>query len=260
MEQFFKSPHLPDSKVRALIVGECYAARLSPALESFGVRVIPCPINPYVDARLSYHSDLSVYHVGGKCFYLARHLRDSELAKELEHLGASVRFSKARQGGEYPLDASLCALPLGDAVYHNAKICDELIVQSTSRFENIKQGYAKCAVCPVSSDAAITADKGVARVLDITASFTLMILSPIRILCLTALTRVSSAGLPLKLRLTFSLLQVVLTCIPIRRKSRNFCPNAVFARNILRLGKPLTLARHFRFIKAPPADACLLFY
>lgn len=166
MEQFFKSPHLPDSKVRALIVGECYAARLSPALESFGVRVIPCPRNPYVDARLSYHSDLSVYHVGGKCFYLARHLRDSELAKELEHLGASVRFSKARQGGEYPLDASLCALPLGDAVYHNAKICDELIVQSTSRFENIKQGYAKCAVCPVSSDAAITADKGVARVLE----------------------------------------------------------------------------------------------
>ena len=166
MEQFFKSPHLPDSKVRALIVGECYAARLSPALESFGVRVIPCPINPYVDARLSYHSDLSVYHVGGKCFYLARHLRESELAKELEHLGASVRFSKARQGGEYPLDASLCALPLGDAVYHNAKICDELIVQSTSRFENIKQGYAKCAVCPVSSDAAITADKGVARVLE----------------------------------------------------------------------------------------------
>lgn len=152
--------------MRALIVGECYAARLSPALESFGVRVIPCPRNPYVDARLSYHSDLSVYHVGGKCFYLARHLRDSELAKELEHLGASVRFSKARQGGEYPLDASLCALPLGDAVYHNAKICDELIVQSTSRFENIKQGYAKCAVCPVSSDAAITADKGVARVLE----------------------------------------------------------------------------------------------
>lgn len=152
--------------MRALIVGECYAARLSPALESFGVRVIPCPINPYVDARLSYHSDLSVYHVGGKCFYLARHLRESELAKELEHLGASVRFSKARQGGEYPLDASLCALPLGDAVYHNAKICDELIVQSTSRFENIKQGYAKCAVCPVSSDAAITADKGVARVLE----------------------------------------------------------------------------------------------
>lgn len=87
MEQFFKSPHLPDSKVRALIVGECYAARLSPALESFGVRVIPCPRNPYVDARLSYHSDLSVYHVGGKCFYLARHLRESELAKELEHLG-----------------------------------------------------------------------------------------------------------------------------------------------------------------------------
>ena len=166
MEQFFKSPHLPDSKVRALIVGECYAARLSPALESFGVRVIPCPRNPYVYARLSYHSDLSVYHVGGKCFYLARHLRESELAKELEHLGASVRFSKARQGGEYPLDASLCALPLGDAVYHNAKICDELIVQSTSRFENIKQGYAKCAVCPVSSDAAITADKGVARVLE----------------------------------------------------------------------------------------------
>ena len=166
MEQFFKSPHLPDSKVRALIVGECYAARLSPALESFGVRVIPCPRNPYVDARLSYHSDLSVYHVGGKCFYLARHLRDSELAKELEHLGASVRFSKARQGGEYPLDASLCALPLGDAVYHNAKICDELIVQSTLRFENIKQGYAKCAVCPVSSDAVITADKGVARVLE----------------------------------------------------------------------------------------------
>lgn len=152
--------------MRALIVGGCYAVRLSPALESFGVRVIPCPRNPYVDARLSYHSDLSVYHVGGKCFYLARHLRESELAKELEHLGASVRFSKARQGGEYPLDASLCALPLGDAVYHNAKICDELIVQSTSRFENIKQGYAKCAVCPVSSDAAITADKGVARVLE----------------------------------------------------------------------------------------------
>ena len=166
MEHFFKSPHLPDSKVRALIVGGCYAARLSPALESFGVRVIPCPRNPYVDARLSYHSDLSVYHVGGKCFYLARHLRESELAKELEHLGASVRFSKARQGGESPLDASLCALPLGDAVYHNAKICDELIVQSTSRFENIKQGYAKCAVCPVSSDAVITADKGVARVLE----------------------------------------------------------------------------------------------
>ena len=69
-------------------------------------------------------------------------------------------------GKIYPNDAFLCALSIGGKVFHNKEYCDDRIKNIfLNEFYSVKQGYAKCAVCPVSESAAISADAGLIKVM-----------------------------------------------------------------------------------------------
>jgi len=166
--------------VTAAAVGEDYTDELEKALEPYGVRVLRCPRNPYVDPRLSSHIDLSLFHMGKNVFLLSKQAVDSGFAGELRQLGAEILVSDADFGKSYPNDASLCALSIGKIVFHSGEICERRIRNMFgNELISVKQGYAKCAVCPVSENAAITADKGLIKamrregieVLEITPGF-----------------------------------------------------------------------------------------
>lgn len=166
MTRFLDRPHLPRKSVELLAMGEDYAPLLAPALEARGVRVLACPANPDVDPRLRSHIDLSVLHLGGRRFVLAPYLRGSGFAAELTALGAELIFAEGAFGPVHPADARLCALALGDKLFHTSGVTDPAVVKAGSfRFVPVHQSYAKCAVCPVSETAAITADPGMARAL-----------------------------------------------------------------------------------------------
>lgn len=164
MPSFLRIPHLPAGQVAAVAVGEDYADEIGSALKEYGVKVLACPVNPYIDTRLRSHIDLSVFHFGGNRFLISRVLEKSPFKEELAEMGADIIFSASTPDVKYPDDARLCALAAGKLLFHNLKITDPNILDGTfGRYICVGQGYAKCAACLVSGTAAITADNGLAK-------------------------------------------------------------------------------------------------
>jgi len=157
------SPNLPAEKARAVIIGQRYETALRGALEGLGLRVILCPPNPVVDGRLSGHVDLSVIHLGGRDMLVSRHVAKDSFLYELEEIGMEPGLCDSPSGPQYPQDAAMCAAFVGKYVFHNPRIsCPELLDAAGERLVHVRQGYAKCALCPVSESAAVTSDGGIA--------------------------------------------------------------------------------------------------
>jgi len=163
MTGFTEIPHLPRGKAAAIAVGEDYAPRLAPALKSLGIEVLVCPRNPLLDRRLASHIDLSLIHLGKNRFIISKNLAKSDFARALSDMGAELHYSESEPGPDYPEDASLCALMVRNVLFHNFKYSDSSLKKlSEYRHVQVGQGYAKCAVCLVDENAAITADAGMA--------------------------------------------------------------------------------------------------
>ncbi len=180
MTHFVKSPNLPSGKVSVAAIGEAYAAELGAAIEPYGVRLLGCPSNHQIDTRLSSHIDLSVFHIGENKFLLSNAASEGKFAAELRKLGAEIIVSERKLAPGYPNDAAFCALSVGGKVFHNAKLAaDEISQVFTDRLFHVNQGYAKCAVCPVTENTVICSDPGLIKamrgqgieVLEIAAGF-----------------------------------------------------------------------------------------
>jgi len=167
MPHFVKNPNLPGGQVSVIAVGEDYSKEISEALLPFGIRVLSCPNNPLVDARLRSHIDLSVFHLGDNKFVLSDAVSDSSFAEELNRMGAEIVVSAKNHSSEYPNDAFLCALSNGNRLFHNKSICDPIIRDYLlNRIIHVNQGYAKCAVCLVNETTAITSDAGLTKAME----------------------------------------------------------------------------------------------
>lgn len=157
---FVKKPNLPDNKISHVIIGEKYTEIIRPALEERGIKIISCPLNTIVDERVAAHADLSVLHLGGKRIVVSQAVADGRFVSELNELGAEALLCEEPFAREYPEDCSLCAVFVGDRIFHNKYIS---VLASDPRTIHVKQGYAKCSVCVVSESAVITSDEGLAK-------------------------------------------------------------------------------------------------
>ena len=68
-------------------------------------------------------------------------------------------------GKEYPRDIYLDALPVGEYLLCKSTHTAEKI-KAGRRIINVKQGYARCSVCLLGQEGAITADKGLKTALE----------------------------------------------------------------------------------------------
>lgn len=158
------NPNLPGERVRAVIIGHVYAPLLEAPLEALGIRTVKCPPNPVVDPRLSCHPDLSVLHLGGEDIFVSRHVASELFLKELSELGLSCVLTDAPWGSDYPRDAALCAAIVGGKVFHNPRVhLPELLRAGDREAVSVRQGYVKCALCPVTENALMTGDPGIAK-------------------------------------------------------------------------------------------------
>lgn len=162
MNSFVKNPHTPLAGVKCLAIGEGYVPILRTALSDLGVEVVGVPANLFVDSRLSSHADLSVLHLGENRFLMYEYLLRSAFAQKLQELGSELTFLPNPRSSAYPEDAALCALIMGESIYHHM---DAAAAYGGRKAVRVRQGYAKCAVCPISETAAITADGGMCAAL-----------------------------------------------------------------------------------------------
>lgn len=144
-----------------LIIGERYAPMLESALSRYGADVLWLPDDPDVDPRLAGHADLCVFYPGGGAVFAAPGVYDL-LVNYLTNRGYAVLRS-AGQGQRYPRDAGLCVCTTGEYTIYNSKTIDPaLLGQLAGGRIDVPQGYTKCSVCVVASDAIITADDVIA--------------------------------------------------------------------------------------------------
>lgn len=132
-------------------------------LKKSGIEVLVFPDNPNVDARVAHHADLSFFFDGTDTLFVAPEF--SEYSDVLSKYCKNVVFINKKLGNKYPDDVLLNCVCVG-----NNFICNKDTV-STEVFDkmkssgyniiNVKQGYTKCSVIPVSKNAMITDDESV---------------------------------------------------------------------------------------------------
>jgi len=148
------SPNLPKNRVKRLILGEKYAF-LAPKLEKLGVKVHLLPEIKEVDTRLSGHADLAVLTYQNEVYLSGTANKLSTIFRELGFAEKCVDL-----GSEYPKDSILNACVMGEHIIHNKKIS---VLSDRAGFIHVNQGYAKCNICPVTENALITSDEGIAK-------------------------------------------------------------------------------------------------
>ncbi len=134
------------------------------ALTRLGHRTLRLPPHPNLPKPVASHPDMLLFFAPDAIFCTKSYYQIA--TRELEEIssvyGAPIRFVKKEYGNEYPRDVLLNALPLGEYLICNTKtVAQELLRQG---FEpcHVNQGYTKCSVLPLGTDALITADASIA--------------------------------------------------------------------------------------------------
>ncbi|MBR4941767.1 MAG: hypothetical protein IKZ19_07210, partial [Clostridia bacterium] len=92
---------------------------------------------------------------------------DAENTGPLLSLGAEIIYIDPPQKPEYPWDAALNVLPLGNILLLNPKSASSRVADQFSQLERVevKQGYCACSVSVLTEDRIITGDAGIAKAL-----------------------------------------------------------------------------------------------
>lgn len=85
----------------------------------------------------------------------------------LTPLGYRIICGKSPLGSHYPDDTAYNVGIAGKKCFLNPKVCDELLLSELEKsgFEIIpvRQGYAKCSLCPIDPGTIICGDRGISR-------------------------------------------------------------------------------------------------
>ncbi|MGN0448573.1 MAG: DUF6873 family GME fold protein [Acutalibacteraceae bacterium] len=157
MTDFVKEPNLPQGKVKSVICGDI-PIELREFLRKRDIDIIFCGENPDIDGSVAFHCDMAAIHLGGKKIVADKNRAD--LIKRLTDLKMNVIESHSEIKGDYPRDIILNFAIIGDCIIGNQKHIDENLKNEITHLKiiDVKQGYAKCSILPISEKAFITDD------------------------------------------------------------------------------------------------------
>lgn len=132
-------------------------------LESKNIRILTFPDNPDVDKRVAYHADLSFFFDGIDTLFIANEF--SAFEDELKQYVGNVTVLNKKLSEKYPGDVLLNCVCVGKNLVCNSDTVSQEIIEKMKTLGyniiNVKQGYTKCSVVPVSENALITDDESV---------------------------------------------------------------------------------------------------
>lgn len=164
MMRFIEKPNLPDGRVSRIICGEI-PYEIKCFLGKRQVDIIDFEPNSLIDAAVSTHADMCALHIGGNRVVVDKN--QTKLISRLQNLGFSVTKTKEDIVGEYPSDVKLNVALFGRNAIGAFSHSDETVVENISYYNKfeVKQGYTKCSVLPVTENALITDDVSVYKTL-----------------------------------------------------------------------------------------------
>ncbi len=156
---YIKNANLPEKKVKTVIAGGL-SEKTEKNLRKYGMDIIKIQSVKNVDSRISTHADLVFLPLGGNNSAIAQEaelLSGTEPIRSMNLLKSDIWLSC-----KYPLDCPLNCVIIGKYIICNVDTVRKDVLEYSIRnsFEiiNVKQGYTKCSVVPVSERAIITDD------------------------------------------------------------------------------------------------------
>ncbi len=163
---YIKNPNFPTGNITVAAVSS-EAKDVISALESAKIAVVPVEPNINLPEGISSHADLQIVHLGENTVLTAS--CSNNCTEMLAAIGFNVEKAENELENSYPKDCLINAEIIGKNIIANPDIIDKKLLEFAE--ENnynviaVNQGYAKCSVLAVSDDAVITADPGIAKIL-----------------------------------------------------------------------------------------------
>lgn len=146
-----KLPYLPEGRP-IVAVGD---------IELFGVKIIKPYYHSELPDGLRKHGDLTFAYLGEGVAVCAPESYDY-YAAHLQSYPIRLIKGSRKLKSTYPGDCAYNVATVGKRMFCRVDAADETLldeaVKKGFKIINIKQGYAKCSVCPVNENAAVSAD------------------------------------------------------------------------------------------------------
>ena len=154
--------------MKLCFVDERLSAECERALSDEGCTVVRIPPLAAVTPAIASHTDISCFKCNNRIF-VPKSRSEQFSAALYEGCDTVVIPCGTEPRSPYPTDTPYNALVIGRHLFARIDgLCPEIkeyIAECGITAVNVKQGYAACTVLPVGDGAAITADKGMQKVL-----------------------------------------------------------------------------------------------
>ena len=152
-----------------VIIDERAPTQIERGLLKCGFYVLRAPKSKYLPTALASHPDMLTFLDGDTLISSAAYVEEAPAffddLSRLTRLSFTLTSSVPKK--EYPHDCIFNALVVGNRLFARTASADGAIISLAKKrgYEviDVKQGYPACTVLPLSSDAAVTADCGMAR-------------------------------------------------------------------------------------------------
>ncbi len=164
MMNFIEKPNLPENQVSLVVSGD-----MPPFLREYllvrNIKIITCENNIFIDPVVKSHADMSVVHIGNNRVVVD--VSQEKIKDKLQREGFEVISSALKAAGQYPDDVKLNVALFGNNAVGAFRYTDSKLLSLIDGFQkiNVKQGYAKCSVLPITEDAIITDDESIFKTL-----------------------------------------------------------------------------------------------
>lgn len=139
-------------------------AETGDSLRKLGITYVKTEKHPELSEEVSYHPDMMFCHLGGRDIVYAPGTSAKTLL-ELGEYGFNLIAGNTYLKKKYPDDIAYNVAVIGKYAFHDFRYTDAALLGHLEKkgieLVNIRQGYAKCSISILSSDAIITSDKGI---------------------------------------------------------------------------------------------------
>jgi len=169
MSIFIEKPNLPIKKVKTVLIDYRVDKDILSTLEEMKIDAIKTVCCEELYEAIKGHPDILIHHVTGENIVIAPNVYE-KLALRFIKKGFALTKGATWLHRNYPSNIAYNVLRIGNLAFHNTKYTDPEILKLYEKYNikliHINQGYAKCSVCVVNENSAITHDRGVAKVLE----------------------------------------------------------------------------------------------
>ena len=161
-------------KIKIAITDSRIPTEAERKLTLFGYRVITLPPFSRLSEAVASHPDMLITKIGSEYISYADYCEEASYVftdLSLLSVGTGDRFvfTADEVKAEYPHDVGLNSLRMGDKLFLRVASASETLIEKAKasglEIIDVKQGYPACTVLKLTDTAAITADRGMAKIL-----------------------------------------------------------------------------------------------